>query len=501
MTSYTKFAVKGVGVVFVFSIIAAFLGYLVRLMLARNLTVEEFGLFYAVFAFLGMIGIFKSLGFDKALVKFIPEFRHRNRDDLIKSSIIYVAAIELVTNSIIITAVYLFSNFLAVHFFNNSQASIILRLMAIAFFIDSFVVIVKYVLQAFKKIIYFSGIDLIRMLLIMIMIVIGFKAGYGIGSPIVAYIITPLILLVIFSIILFKKAFPEFFHTKILKGRQLFKTLSEYKINKYSMNIMLISAGGMILGYTDIMVLTYFSGLAAVGLYSIALPTTRVLIYFARAIAGILIPLTSDLWVKGKKNLLKIGMEELYKYSFIILVPAALTLFSFADVIINIFFGSDYILAATAMRILSIGMIFHIIYSINADFLSGIGHPHVNSKNIGLAAIFNLIGNLILIPLIGINGAAITTMMSYLMMMIYSTIKIRKFIDVRFPIIIWIKVIFIGAVFVLLTSILKRLLTLNVWIETSIVLIVSGLCYIILLFVMDVINQKELKNIYKRIFS
>ena len=295
MTSYTKFAIKGVSTVFVFSIIAAFLGYLVRLILAKNLAVEEFGLFYAVFAFLSMMSIFKSLGFDKAVIKFIPEFRHKNREDLIKSSIIYIAAIQLITNSIIIIAVYLLSDFLAVHFFNNSQAGIVLRLMAIALFIDSFVVLLKYVFQGFGKIIYYSGVDFIRMLLIVTIVFIGFKAGYGIGSPIMAYIITPIVLFVIFSIVLFKTTFPEFFRTKALKWRQLFKTLSEYKINKYSINIMLISAGGMVLGYTDIMVLTYFSGLAAVGLYSIALPTTRVLIYFARAIAGVLLPLSSDL--------------------------------------------------------------------------------------------------------------------------------------------------------------------------------------------------------------
>ena len=43
--NYTKFAVKGAATVFVISILAAFVGYLVRFLLARNLTVEEFGLF------------------------------------------------------------------------------------------------------------------------------------------------------------------------------------------------------------------------------------------------------------------------------------------------------------------------------------------------------------------------------------------------------------------------------------------------------------------------
>jgi len=501
MSSYTKFAVKGVGIVFIFSIVAAFLGYLVRLVMAKNLSVEDFGLFYSIFAFLGMLGIFKSLGFDKALIKFIPQFRHEKRDDLIKSSIIYVAAIQLITNSIIIISIYFLSNYLAISFFHNPQASIILRLMAIAFFIDSFVLILKFIFQGYNKISYFSGIDVIRMILIFIIVTIGFKNGHGILSPTFAYIVTPAILLIIFSVVFFKKTFPNFFIIKSLKGYKLFKTISYYKINKYSFNVILISAGGLILGYTDIMMLTYFSGLTAVGLYSVALPTTKVLIYFAKAIAGILIPLASNLWVKGEKNLLKIGIEELYKYSIIIIVPAALTLFSFSDIIVNIFFGKDYILAANAMRILSIGMIFHIIYAINADFFSGIGHPEVNVKNIGIAATFNLIGNFLLIPLIGINGAAITTMVSYFIMMTYSISKIRKFIDVKFPVREWIKISIIGLIFIFLIDILKRIITLNVWIETGIVLMISGITYIILIFALRVVDKKELKGIYNRIFS
>src|SRR3989338_66067 len=72
--TYTKLAVKGAATILVISLIAAFLGYIVRVILARNLTVEDFGLFYAIFGFLSLIGLFKSLGFDKALAKFIPEF-------------------------------------------------------------------------------------------------------------------------------------------------------------------------------------------------------------------------------------------------------------------------------------------------------------------------------------------------------------------------------------------------------------------------------------------
>jgi len=495
MENYTKLAVKGAATVLVISLIAAFLGYLVRFVLARNLTVEEFGLFYAVFSFLGLFGVFKSLGFDKALVKFIPDFKHKKRNDLIKSSILYSSIVKVITNTIVIMVVYSLSAYLSIHFFHNPKADIVLRLMAIAFFLDGFVLVLKFSFQGFKKMAYFSSIDLIRMLLILIVLLIGFKLNYGLLSPIIAYIAIPVILLVVFGFIFFKKVFPEFFKSKFVLEKSSLK-----RISKYSIFVMATSVGGVVLGYTDTIMLTYFSGLTAVGLYSVASPTARVLIYFARAITGIMLPLTSDLHAKGEKKLLKIGIEELYKYSVIILFPAVLISFSFADLAISIFFGKNYILAATPLKILSIGMIFHILWSINGDFFSGIGQPQLNSKIVYFAAIFNFIGNLILIPLIGINGAAIATSGSYFIMMSYSMIKIRKFIDVEFPVKIWAKIIFIGMIFVALVSLLKNVLVLNVWVETGTVLITSGLCYIALLFVMKVVNIKELKDIYKRIF-
>jgi len=494
MESYTKFAVKGATTVLIISLVAAFLGYIVRVILARNLTLEDFGLFYAIFAFLGLIGIFKSLGFDKALVKFIPEFMHKKEYNFLKSSIIYVVIIQIITNSIIIIAVFLLSNFLAVNYFQNAQAGVILRLMAIAFFIDSFMQILKTSFQGFKKMLYFSGIDLVRMLLIIIFILIGLKLNYGILSPVYAYVITPFVLTIIFSIILVKKVFPEFFASKFSINKKLLR-----KISHYSIFILATTVGGTVLGYTDIVMLTYFSGLTAVALYSVALPTTRVLLYFPRAIAGVLLPVTSELWSKQKIGVLREGMEALYKYSFIIIVPLVFMIFSFADLILNILFGTNFLEATNTMKILSIGMIFATLTGISINFFSGIGKPQITSLMVYTAAVFNFISNLILIPILGIIGAAITTTLSHFIMMLIGLMKIKKFITIRFPVKIWIKTLIAGILFVLIISILKKVIVLNVWLETFIILIISGIIYLILLFLLKVINFKELKELYIRI--
>lgn len=495
MSNYTKYAVRGTITVFIISILAGFLGYIIRLVLARNLSLEDFGLFYAVFAFLALLGIFKSFGFERSLIKFIPEFLHNNRNDLIKSSIIYVSAVQIITNSIIIILIYLLSNYLSVNFFHTQKAGIVLKLMAVAFFIDSFVNTLKFSFQGFQKMTLFAGIDAIRMLVILTIILIGLKLNYGIFSPITAYIAAQIILLIVFGWVLINKVFPKFISSKFAVDKDLLK-----KIAKYSIFVMVSGTAAIILGYTDTMVLTYFSGVTAVALYNVALPTAKILIYLPTAIGSILLPLASELWTKKKEKLLIAGMDLLYKYSFIIVLPLVFVILSFSELLILVFFGKDYILASMPMKILSIGMIFYTIHLINVNFFLGVGHPEIQSKILYTAALFNFITDLILIPLFNTIGAAITTTLSLLIMMVMGLIYIRKFMTIKFPFKIWMRILFAGIGFIVLIGILKKIISLNVWLETGIVLAVAGLSYLSLLFLLKVMDINEINDLYKRIF-
>ncbi len=494
MGNYTKLAVKSVVIVLVVTAIAGLLGYIARIILARNLAIEEFGLFYSVLSFLGFLWTFQSLGFDKATSRFIPEFLHKKQYSSIKSSIIYVNAIQLATNTIIITAVYLLSDFLASNFFHNNEASIILRLMAIAFFVDSFVLTLKFTFQGFRSMIYFAGIDAVRMSLIIIIISVGVWLNYGILSPIYAYIITPIVLLVVFSSILIKRVFPKFSESEFFVNKNLIKRVSRYSIIILSYNV-----GGVILYYTDILVLTYLTDLRNVALYSVALPTAKVLMHFPRAIGGILVPLTVELWVKKKKELLSAGIEALYKYNVVLIIPIVFAIFSFTDIVINLLYGQQYSEAANALKILIIGMIFAVLYGININFFAGTYKPEIIGKIVYTAAIFNLTTNIIFIPIFGIIGAAITTTLSYFIMMIVGFFYIRKFIKIHFPIMIWVKTLLAGILFVLSISFLKKILFLNVLLEAFIVLAISGMVYIGLLFLFNIVSFKEIKDLYIRI--
>ncbi|MBI2653364.1 flippase [Candidatus Woesearchaeota archaeon] len=496
MANYTKFAVRSLATIFVVTGFAAFLGYIVRLVLARNLSVEEFGLFYAVFAFLASLNLFKSLGFDKSLIKFIPEFYHSNRKDLIKSSMIFVMVMQLLTNLVTIAIVYLLADYLSIHFFHSEKAGFVLKIMAIAFFIDSFVVILKFGFQGFQNMFLFALLDFVRMILVLAIIITGFKLNYGILSPVLAYTIVPAILLLGFGFIFFRYVFPGFWNSRSFIDKKILR-----QISRYSFFTLATLSGALILQYTDTITLTYFAGLEAVALYNIAFPTSKILMYLPNAIGNLILPLASELWTKKRKDLLKAGLEALYKYSMVIIVPLVFVMFSFSDLIIAVLFGSQYVPAQNAMRVLLVGVIFLTLYSINVYFVSGIGKPEIQTRIFYIAAVFNLIGNIILIPIIGIMGAALTTSASYLIMMTASLIEVRKFIDLHFPVKIWIQTLLMGLFLTISIYYLKRAIVLNVYAEAAIIIIASGMLYLALLFLFKVINTKEIKQLYARIIK
>lgn len=494
--SYTKLAIKGASIVFLFSVLGAGLGYLIRLLLARDLTVEDYGLFYAAFSFLAFLSLIKTLGFDRALIKFIPEFLSKRDRPSVKGLILLTAGIQMLTNTLILIMLYFSAGFLAEHFFKSSQASSILLLLAIGFFIDSFVVVLKYCFQGFKDMTAFALLDFIRMVLLVLIILLGVEKGMGILAPTTAYLLTPAILLVVFAAYFLRKTFRDFFRLKGIIDKRLFKS-----VGRYSVYLMITSSGVLILQHTDTIMLTYFSGVTAVALYNIALPTSKILTYLPLAIGSVLLPITSELWAAKKTALVKEGIESLYKYSIILMVPMALVLFSFSGLILSILFGKEYAAASAALQILSVSTIFIALHQVHVNFFSGIGRPEVHSKIIYSAVLLNFFGNLLLIPLFGIIGAAITTGVSYIVMSMVGIWKMRSFVCIRIPWGAWSRILIAGLTMTGAIAGLKKIILLGIWTETIIVLGSGGLVYAVLLFLLRVVTVKELLTLYRRVFS
>ena len=84
-------------------------------------------------------------------------------------------------------------------------------------------------------------------------------------------------------------------------------------------------------------------------------------------------------------------------------------------------------------------------------------------------------------------------------MLVIGTVRIKKIIELKLPVAVWTKSLIAGIFMLVGVELLKKLIFLNVWTETAIVLFGSGIIYVTCLFVLKTIDIEEIKVLLKRV--
>lgn len=458
--------------------------------LARSLTVAEYGLFYAVFALISFFILFRDLGLGSALVKYIPEFAVRKQHAEIKSSIASALLVQAAFGFIVSAALFILSDHIALLIFRTLDASLPLRILSTWFFVAILYTLMQVTFQGFQNMPAYASINFFNLLLILLLAVffVGFL-GLGVGGVAFAYLIAAAVV-GLFSLTFFIKRYRRVFQEKASVTKPLLK-----KLLVFALPIFIGGLGGLIIAYTDTIMITIFRTLPEVGFYQAAQPTARVLWYFPTALTVVFFPMISELWVKRERKLIGGALHFLTKFSFILIMPAAFIFIAFPEIVINLLFGPRYLAGAMALQILGVVAIIYAPYVILAYAVSGIGRPVVITKVVSFMACLNLVGNLALIPRYGIEGAAVATLVSHLIGLALLFYYTRKFIRFTVPSLPLLKTAIGGVFTLLLIFSLKSILVLPPWPEAFAVMIPGLLFYGVWILTTKAITKEDLRLI------
>lgn len=484
--NYTKKAVTGAGINLVMGLGAAAIAYITRIVLARNLGPTDYGLFSSVLTFVMFFLFFRDLGLGQALIKHIVEFKVNHGYNEIKTAIQSVVLTQLLSSILFSLLFLMLSNYLSIHYFKDPRASFLLWCFVIYTISSIFFIVLKGIFNGFQRIFLFSSIEFVKDLLILLLILLFFKLGYGLLSPALAYALISILLFLIYVRSAAKVS--HFFKSKTISMKKIFK-----KIILFGLPLFAVEVSGTIIGYIDTLMLTYFKPLSEVGIYNVVLPSALILLFLGRAVTSIAFPMSAELWAKRDFKRLSAGLRLIYNYSFVFLIPIIFTLFVFSDYFITLFFGSEYVSGGIAFKILLIGMMLFIVAMVNNNITSAIGYPKLVARIIIIAAVVNTVLNLILIPYFSIVGAAASTTISYALILVVSFFHIKKYVTVKIPIIYWLKqalaaIVFIGVMIYIKNSfggISMLILIYSV--------IAALLVYVLLIYLLGAVNFKEIK--------
>lgn len=249
-----------------------------------------------------------------------------------------------------------------------------------------------------------------------------------------------------------------------------------------------------VLGWTDSLMLGYYFGPDKVGLYNGAAPIARALPVVLNSLGFVFMPMATVFFTGGNIEGLKRLYQSTAKWGFILTFPAFLLVFAFPKGTINLFFGAKYTEAATALRILALGFMFHVVMGLNAMSLVAVGRTSDNLIGNLLAALLNVALNMALIPVYGINGAALATASSYIAANLYRVSILYRTTGVQPFGKTYVKALLIGALMLLLGLLLGDTGSIvGAILKTAI--LYGG--YLILILLSGCIEKEEAENLEK----
>lgn len=495
--NYTKKAVHGAAIVVAMSVLASILGYILRIVLAKNLSPSDFGMVYAVIAMFGSIYVFQHLGLNDALTYCVSKHNTKGTHNHIWSSLHFVMRTQKTIAIILAISLAMLADLLAVHYLNSAAARPLIYMHCILLILLPYETAFQSLFQGLQMMASYSGVNLLRISVSLISTIIFLRLGFGASSLFMAYLVCASLPFIIWTPA-FARMRPELWNS-YLRAPSTYSPKVRSEMMAYSLPVLASSVAAAVMSYTDTLILTGTRTLAEVGLYNAAVPTASLLWAVASSLAIVTFPMTSELYHSKKLDTLRIGIETLQKYSMMIILPMAVTIFAYPEFILGILFGPSYVGAATTLQALALAAVIYSLAKVNDSIAMGIGKTKICFKAAMTSAAVNLILNILLIPRYGMIGAAIAVLCGFITSYAISTYLLRRIVRYKIPLLIWAKTAISVLIFYGSIKAIQTTLKADDYTIAAISLICGTLAYILMLFMLRVIHITEIKDLAARI--
>ncbi len=197
---------------------------------------------------------------------------------------------------------------------------------------------------------------------------------------------------------------------------------------RFSLPLLLVSLGGFIFGWVDIAVIKYFMTMEKVGLYSLAYNGLNAVESVVLLMATVLRPIFISLIANGKKEYVAAFGRRILPQIQFIWGLAFIALGWISTWMIPLVFGKEFTPSSPVFVVLLISLNFTVFNTIVQAIFIGFSRVGTVAKISASASLINLILDCIFVPLFGIMGAALATLISSLWISIWYYKALKKIV-------------------------------------------------------------------------
>jgi O-antigen/teichoic acid export membrane protein len=198
----------------------------------------------------------------------------------------------------------------------------------------------------------------------------------------------------------------------------------------YSTWAFLTSSGNVIFEYVDIIVIGYFMTVADVGVYGICWTFSSAAIFVSIALQNTLFVKVSRWRAEGDENAVSVSLSRAFTYSLLFSVPIFFGGLFLGGPLLYYLYGADFSSGVVPLLLL-IGMrVIQSIQMIYFTYLMAIDQAREAFLVTGTMAVTNLVLDLLLIPIFGLSGAAIASLVTIGISTVFARHQLGKFVQI-----------------------------------------------------------------------
>ena len=366
------------------------------ILIARHLGVEEYGQLSFALTFTSFFAVSLDLGLSTLFVREVSR-----KKELLKNYTSNILGIKFILAILNVFILLIIINVFQEHFLVDVKS--LIYFFIIYTILVNFNIFFKSLFQAIEKMQYEAYVRIIQSFALFALGVIFILFNYSIAWIAVAYVLSGFIGFLINIVIIIRRKI------SFLKPRFNIKLYKDLLKESWPFALSIIF--NIIYFKIDIIMLGFLKTNIDVGLYVAAYNIVILFYYLPQTVSSALLPIISRLFLTNREKLISV-YKQLFDYHYIFGVFFSLLLFIESKEIINLLFGSDYASAHIVLKILSIAIIFKYIAYISGITLTSINKQKTRTKYQGITTVINIGLNIVLIPYIGIIGAAISTVVT-----------------------------------------------------------------------------------------
>lgn len=394
------------------------------MIVARFLGPESYGQLSLGFAILGISVAFVTGGIPVAVSYYVSYYSGKKDERRIKGTITSSLRLALPISILVAVLLFNFSDFISVHFFKNIKLSFIFKVFSLILPFACMANIFQNVVNGLRRIKYTIFIKYFSESAILLLLTIVFLiSGFGLKGAVYAYTISIVSSCILFAYVIEKKVFP-LLKTKIVSIKNYREILS------YSWPLIFIQAIASIAVWTDSIGIGYFMDDKSVGIYNSAVPIASLIYIIPMALTALFMPVITNLYARKKTMQIKMLYKQTIRWTLLANTPIMGIIILFPDYLIKVFFGEIYTPASTALIILALAFFCQYLFLASQYLLLMLKSTKLTLLNFILATAVNIVLNIILIPRMGINGAAIATAISLVLIGLLFCIEAKFLFDV-----------------------------------------------------------------------